>query len=121
MKASEHILGGVIATTLTYLVASAITGESPNLEGLLMAGLVGIPTGLMLEWFEPAIHPHHRRPAHSMLAFGGLAALGNSLWCDCTVSPQSKVWALVALAGVGSHHVLDATTARGLPLSGIRF
>ena len=54
MKASEHILGGVIATTLTYLVASAITGESPNLEGLLMAGLVGIPTGLMLDWIEPA-------------------------------------------------------------------
>ena len=48
MKASEHILGGVIATTLTYVVASAVTGESPNLGGLLTAGCIGIPSGLPL-------------------------------------------------------------------------
>jgi membrane-bound metal-dependent hydrolase YbcI (DUF457 family) len=117
VKASEHILGGVIATTLTCLVASAVTGEPPSLGGLLTAGFIGIPTG----WIEPAIDPHHRGPAHSILAFGGLAALGNSLWCDGAVAPQAKVWGLVALAGVGSHHVLDATTPRGLRLSGIRF
>ena len=120
MNASEHMLGGVIATTLTYLVASAAAGESPTLGGFLTAAVVGIPAGLALDLIEPAIHPHHRGPAHSVVAFAGLAALANNLWCDGTVVPQAKVWGLVALAGVGSHHILDATTARGLPLSGIR-
>jgi membrane-bound metal-dependent hydrolase YbcI (DUF457 family) len=116
MNASEHILGGVIATTLTYLVASTAIGEPPTVGGLLTAAVVGIPAGLMLDVIEPAIHPHHRGPAHSIAAFAGLAALANNLCCSVATAPQAKVWGLVGLAGVSSHYVLDSTTSRGLPL-----
>jgi membrane-bound metal-dependent hydrolase YbcI (DUF457 family) len=120
MNASEHMLGGVIATSLTYLLVSSATGETPTMGGFFTAAVVGIPAGLMLDLIEPAVHPHHRGPAHSMAAFGGLAALANGLWCDSTVAPLTKVWGLVALAGISSHHILDASTPRGLPLTGIR-
>jgi inner membrane protein len=120
MNASEHMIGGAIATSLTYLLVSSAAGEAPTMEGLLTAALVGVPTGLLLDLVEPAIHPHHRGPAHSVLAFGGLVAVANGLWSDGTVTQTNKVWGLVALAGIGSHHVLDSSTPRGLPLTGIR-
>jgi inner membrane protein len=121
MNAREHILGGIIATSLTYLTASAALGEPATLAGLLTAGLFGVPTGLALDLLEPADHPHHRGPAHSTVAFAGLVALANKTWTDPTTPATARVWAMVLLAGIGSHHVLDATTPRGLPVTGIRF
>lgn len=120
MNASEHMIGGAITTSLAYLLVSSAVGEAPTMGGLLTAALIGVPTGLLLDVIEPAIHPHHRGPAHSMLAFGGIIAAANGLWSDSTVTQANKVWGLVALAGIGSHHVLDSSTPRGLPFTGIR-
>ena len=58
MRAAEHILGGVITTTITYLAVSAILREPVTFEGLVVAGLVGVPAGLLLDWIEtPPIIP----------------------------------------------------------------
>jgi hypothetical protein len=106
-------LGGVITTTITYFTASAILGEPVTFGGLVVAGLVGAPAGLLLDWVEPADHPHHRGPAHGTLAFGGLLTLGHQVWNDPNVLPGVKVWTSIALVGVCSHHLLDPTTTRG--------
>jgi membrane-bound metal-dependent hydrolase YbcI (DUF457 family) len=121
MRAAEHILGGVITTTITYLAVSAILREPVTFEGLVVAGLVGVPAGLLLDWIEPANHPHHRGPAHSTVAFAGLLTLGHKVWNDPNLLQSGKVWTTLALAGVCSHHVLDATTTMGLPFSGLHF
>lgn len=121
MNAHEHILGGIIASSVTYLAASAASGEPATLEGLVIAGLLGVPTGLALDLVEPAQHPHHRGPAHSTLAVAGLLALANKTWTDPTTLPAARIWSLVVLAGIGSHHLLDATTPQGLPMTGFRF
>jgi membrane-bound metal-dependent hydrolase YbcI (DUF457 family) len=120
MNAREHIVGGMIATTITYLTASAALGEPATPEGLLTAGMLGVPTGLALDLLEPAIHPHHRGPVHSTVALAGLVALANKTWTDLATPPVTRIWSLVVLAGIGSHHLLDATTPRGLPLTGFR-
>jgi membrane-bound metal-dependent hydrolase YbcI (DUF457 family) len=121
MRAKEHIAGGVIATTAAYILTSVALGQPISLEGLLSAAVIGVPTGLLLDLLEPATHPGHRAVCHSHAAAGGLALLANSIWIDPLLAPSAKVWGMTLLAGVGSHHVLDATTTSGLPLTGLKW
>jgi inner membrane protein len=120
MNGREHILGGVIATTITYVAASAAIGRPVNLQGILIAAALGVPAGLSLDLFEPAIHPHHRGVCHSQAAACGLGLVANHIWNDPCTSPEAKVWCMTVLAGVGSHFALDAQTPKGLPLLGLR-
>jgi inner membrane protein len=89
-----------------------------TIGGLAAAAFLGIPAGLALDIIEPASHPHHRGPAHSVAAFAGLVTLAQKIW-NSPVPGTAKIWALALLAGVGSHHVLDVGSTKGLPLTGL--
>lgn len=119
MNAREHIIAGMITTSTTYLIASNALGQAPTLDGLLTAAIIGLPTGLALDFIEPASHPDHRGLAHSTAALGGLIAYATKHWSDPALAPSIRVWVIVILAGIISHHVLDATTTRRPPLVGL--
>ncbi len=119
MNASQHMIAGMITTSATYLIAARALGEPATIEGLTIAAIIGIPTGLALDLIEPAVHPGHRGLAHSVVSLAGITKLANNTWGDATTASAAKLWTVVILAGVISHFALDATTKRSLPLLGL--
>lgn len=120
------------------LVAEAIGG--------LLGGWLG---GVIPDILEPATSPNHRRLAHSAAAGGALTLARIAEWqASCRAAADAAAsralahplgtsertraewdvlfWRLLAgalvglVAGYASHLVLDAGTARGLPLLGTR-
>jgi hypothetical protein len=88
MRAREHVLAGVTATTITYVAASAATGEPVTLQGILTAAALGVPAGL--DFFEPPIHPHHRGVCHSQAAACGLGLVASRIWNDPCIGQTQR-------------------------------
>jgi membrane-bound metal-dependent hydrolase YbcI (DUF457 family) len=88
----------------------------PFVGAVLAAGLTNLP-----DVIEPATNPHHRQFFHS-LAFAGLLGLGT--WKVYNWEPNhplDKALRFALLVGAASymvHLVLDAGTAKSLPLVG---
>src|SRR5258708_1613999 len=115
------MIGGAIAATAAYAIASTITGQPVTFDGLLAAAFIGAPAGLVLDLMEPATNPCHRSVCHSVVAAAAVGILAKQLWIDPIISPQARVWSTAFLAGIGSHYLLDSTTPKGLPFCGVKF
>ena len=87
-----------------------------------LATVVGATSGCLPDILEPALrNPHHRQFFHSVVV---LVAAGYGLKKVYEWKPEDNLEALLRkvllFAGVGyvSHLLLDATTARSLPIIG---
>jgi hypothetical protein len=85
------------------------------------AGSVGAFCGSLPDLLEPAIHPNHRQFFHSV-AFGLMVAAGmGQLYRWAPDEPWQRVLRGTALIAGGAylvHLLMDATTAKSLPLVG---
>ena len=84
------------------------------------AGVAAVLTNLP-DIFEPALHPNHRQFFHSCLFAGSLAWAAYKAYKWEPETPAEEVARFIFLVGVGAylvHLVLDAGTAKSLPLVG---
>lgn len=120
MNASEHRTAGLISGVTAYLWICSQMGISPSLRGLFLVGTLSIPASLLPDLLEPATHPNHRGLCHSHLAVLGGLKLVQDLWRNPSIPVEDKaIFTALAIATL-SHLALDATTAKSLPLVGIR-
>jgi len=87
----------------------------------LAGGLAGSVLTCLPDWLEPAVHPHHRQFFHSVVIAGLLGAGFVKLRDWQPETSDGVLWrrlGLLAIAGYLIHLVLDATTAKSLPLLG---
>ena len=93
----------------------------PEQHAAAVAGGLGALCGSLPDVLEPAIHPNHRQFFHSV-AFGVL--LGRGLlslyrWQpDDDAGRMLRAIGLVASGAYLTHLVMDATTAKSIPLVG---
>ena len=116
----------------THLIAGGLSGlivamfdKNDNYETVydpFLAAAVGAVSGRLPDILEPALrNPHHRQFFHSFVVLG---AAGSGLKKVYEWKPEDNLEALLRrvllFAGVGyiSHLLLDAATARSLPIIG---
>lgn len=116
---SSHRLVAAITLGSAYLYAEAGQQEKsakPLVAATLAAGFTNLPDIL-----EPALHPNHRQFFHSV-TFAGL--LGWAAYKAYRWEPKDQIdeairfACLVGTAAYLVHLVMDAGTARSLPLIG---
>lgn len=117
---------------ITHLVAGGLSGlivnmfdKNDNYETArdpLLAAAVGAVSGRLPDILEPALrNPHHRQFFHSVVV---LIAAGYGLKKVYEWKPEDNLEAYVRVvllfagAGYVSHLLLDAATARSLPIIG---
>lgn len=116
----------------THLIAGGLSGlivamfdkndNHKTAHDPFLAAAVGAISGCLPDMLEPALrNPHHRQFFHSVVV---LVAAGYGLKKVYEWKPEDNLEALLRkvllFAGVGyvSHLLLDATTARSLPIIG---
>jgi hypothetical protein len=145
-RATHEIVGAGCGAAFTLLrVGDASTPHAfAEVLGGAVGGWVG---GLLPDVFEPATTPNHRKLAHSVVAGGTLTLARLAEWqAACRTEARScgahalemalgsnarrraewdaLAWRFLAgiltgiVAGYASHLMLDAGTAKGLPLLG---
>lgn len=117
---------------ITHLVAGGLSGlivamfdKNDNYETVrdpFLAVAIGAVSGRLPDILEPALrNPHHRQFFHSVVV---LIAAGYGLKKVYEWKPEDNLEAYVRVvllfagAGYVSHLLLDATTARSLPIIG---
>jgi len=133
----EHVqvgaLAGGVVGLLQVLVRGGTFGEC--LAGGVGGALSGAAGGRLPDIIEPAVHPNHRGPAHSV-AFAAASTTAlvkvQPTWTDLwarqrpATLAQRLSFAFLEGAGAGfgpgylSHLLLDAQTPKSLPLLGVR-
>lgn len=116
---SEHDLFGFVVGAVTACVKASPTNGSEFAITVLAGGLVGRASSAGPDCIEPAVHPNHRRFAHSWaVASGLLAFVAKTSPAPERPFEERLVGALApsAAAGYCSHLALDACTSKGLPL-----
>ena len=116
MNRAQHMVGGTVASTGTYLWMKKTFQEEPTLEGFLLSLGTGIVIGTLPDILEPATSGHHRAFFHSAT----FATLGGYLLYKLVkngnIENELKIIGGVLSSAYGSHLLLDMTTPRGLPL-----
>jgi inner membrane protein len=114
----EHAWLGAGTGILTYAILCHFYERSFDFGEMLGCAAVGTAAAVAPDIVEPALHPHHRSFAHSLVAGSGLVRLAIS-FCDAENYDWDEwhkiLWG-VATAGYLSHLVADGCTPRGLPL-----
>lgn len=116
---STHRFAAAVAvgSACLYVEANQPTKSAKPFVG---AGLAAVLTNLP-DMIEPASHPNHRQFFHS-LAFAGLLMLATrKVYTWETDNPFDEAIRFVLLVGSGAyfvHLLLDATTAKSLPIIG---
>ncbi|MCC6649277.1 MAG: metal-dependent hydrolase [Polyangiaceae bacterium] len=131
----DHDALGALFGGLSVLVSAAAAGREPTL-GELLGGVAGGVLGSRIpDVLEPAVHPNHRKVAHSFAAAAltgrFVVPAAHRLHADGATQAESKLdpalkflqqfaagASVGAVAGYGSHLVADASTPKGLPLLG---
>lgn len=104
-----------------FTVALCSQGDDESLVKPIVGTALGTAFGKLPDILEPATNPHHRQFFHSIATF---MALGYGVKKAYEWKPQDKLEECIRFAllcaGVGyiSHLVLDASTARSLPMIG---
>lgn len=142
----EHTVVGVAVGVIAAAIQAGHEPGASIMAELIGGAFGGWLGGIAPDVLEPAKSPNHRSTAHSGVALGALAlariaewqahcresaamhaarAVGLPVGCDerSRAELAALVWRLAAAALVGfaagyaSHLLLDAGTARGLPLA----
>jgi inner membrane protein len=114
----EHAWIGAGAGVLTYITMCRYYERPLDLGEMLGCALMSTAAAMVPDILEPALNPHHRNFAHSVVTGSALARFATD---RCRVDNrdweefQKILWAS-ATAGYLSHLVADACTPRGLPL-----
>lgn len=110
------MIAGAAVSTAGYLYVTSLLGEQPDWRELLLCASGGAVVGILPDVFEPALSPHHRGFFHSVFILGVLGYLAYRYYQKRNLSGARVVAVVMALsAAYGSHLVLDACTAMGLP------
>lgn len=119
---STHCKAGLLTGAGCGLIIAIIDQKdtenfdwSKVLKYTLSGALGGLAGSILLDVFEPAIHPNHRGLAHSALVGGGLSVKVINNESSQSQNIESVVLISFA-AGYLSHLFLDGKTAKGLPL-----
>ena len=116
MNRPQHMIAGACVSTAVYLYVMSLLGEQPYWGELLLCASGGAAVGILPDVFEPALSPHHRSFFHSVFVLGVLGYLSYRYYHKQNLSGGRVTAVLNALgAAYGSHLVLDACTAMGLP------
>lgn len=143
-RATHEVVGAASGAAFTLLRAG--TSPTPQAASEVLGGTFGgWLGGLLPDVLEPATSPNHRELAHSLVAGGTLTfarlaewqakcraeakccearAFAFALGSDARRSAEWEIlgWRFLAgllvglVAGYASHLILDAGTAKGLPL-----
>ncbi len=146
MNRKQHIVIGATAGTAFNFFTATKENRQPTLAELFGSGVGGACGARVPDVLEPAIHPNHRKMAHSGAALVGCIGLTKSrpltnavTWLHQQAAArralmkldperefihQLAAWLLEFLAGMiqalpvgyASHLVADATTVKGIPL-----
>lgn len=145
-QATHEVVGAASGAAFTLLRVS--DAPTPHAFAEVLGGAVGgWVGGLLPDVLEPATTPNHRKLAHSVVVGGALTLARLAEWqAACRTEARScvaralvlavgsdarhraerdaLVWRFLAgilaglVAGYASHLLLDAGTAKGLPLLG---
>ena len=117
---TTHLVAGAVSSLIV-----AMFDKNDNHETVhdpFLAAAIGAVSGRLPDILEPALrNPHHRQFFHSVVV---LVAVGYGLKRVYEWKPEDNLEALVrgvllfAGAGYVSHLLLDAATARSLPIIG---
>lgn len=117
-NSAQHLAIGAVAGTGTYLLMCRYYNRKVDLAEALVCAGAGMAGAALPDLLEPALHPHHRKIAHSITAGGALTkfsldrcASANGEWTEF-----GKIVFASAGAGYISHLVADGCTPRGLPM-----
>ena len=114
---AQHAAVGFFAGVGAYIVYRQVTNTQLDLGEAIAAGLISTTGASAPDFIEPAIHPHHRGVAHSVLAGGSIAkAFHFTHNGSAQFSPEEKFILSFLAVGYLSHLLLDGLTPRGLPL-----
>lgn len=109
--------------TLSILAAQLKRANPSAVPHPAIAGVVGATLTNLPDLLEPAIHPNHRAFFHSVVAGGLIAAGVHRAWYWTPETDLDRLLRGITLL-VGSaylcHLLLDALTAKSLPLYGER-
>jgi len=116
----EHAWIGAGAGVLTYAILCHIYERRFDFGEMLGCAALSTVAATVPDVIEPALHPHHRSFAHSLVTGSSLVRLAigfcdpeNDYW-----NPWQKTLWASATAGYLSHLVADGCTPHGLPLLG---
>lgn len=116
----EHAWIGAGVGVLTYAIMRDIYQRPFDLGEMLMCAALSTVAATVPDVIEPALHPHHRGLAHSLVTGTGLLRIAVG-FCDPKNSDwdpwQKTLWAS-ATAGYLSHLAADGCTPHRLPLLG---
>ena len=126
MNGPAHAVGSGTAMAIAAFWASGSDETVPKsteerIATAAAAGGLGALCGSLPDVLEPAIHPNHRQFFHSV-AFGVL--LGRGLLSLYRWQPDDDAGRLLRALGVVAggayltHLIMDATTAKSIPLVG---
>lgn len=113
---ATHVLIGAVGGALVYVVYMRWNDEPVSLLGLLSAAGLGAMAATLPDLLEPAVHPHHRGPAHSVVALLGVTCTAVESVSSDILTDDEKQLLLSLAAGYASHLAADATTPMGLPV-----
>jgi inner membrane protein len=130
---SDHYPAGACFGGLVAALSALVANRAPTWAEVLGGAAAGLVTSALPDVLEPATHPGHRGVAHSVAALGtgvGLGLPAAHRFQDRVArasgdetDPVKRFMAQFcagaaagAVAGYGSHLLLDATTPRSLPL-----
>ena len=113
----QHVTVGFITGVGIYIAYRQLSNTKSDLGEAIMAGLISAAGATAPDLIEPALHPHHRGVAHSLLAGGSVGKALHFVHGGSGHFTATEQFVLSFLAvGYLSHLVLDGLTPRGLPL-----
>jgi inner membrane protein len=113
---NTHLLVGAGLGFAGYLVYCQAFDRKFELGEALLAAGACVLGSVSPDILEPAVHPWHRGPCHSMTAGSGAARLAWTPWTgDSNFDLATLLLGFFAL-GYLSHLMMDACTPRGVPL-----
>ena len=119
-NAKAHAQIGALAGVATYSAMSAHYDRKREVGEAGLCALAAIAFAAVPDLLEPAVSPHHRGTAHSVVVL--LFLLVFIVWfCrDESSKREQFLKILVASAGAGylTHLIADGCTPKGLPLFG---
>ena len=109
---------GALAGLVTYGLLEHLLKEKWTFTGALTSAAAGMAVACLPDTLEPAVHSHHRRFFHSVVALGGIAFANKAVWKSPNVSPKLKMCLAICSAPYASHLIADSLTPRSIPFVG---
>jgi inner membrane protein len=119
VNATAHRLVAGAGIGLILMAQESEQGRSTAMP--LAGGMAASVLTCLPDCLEPAIHPNHRQFFHSLAFAGALIAWFVKLRDWKPETPEGIIWralGMIAIPAYLTHLLLDATTARSLPLLG---